>query len=53
MKTIRFDCTHCEARRPITILDVQQFYIVGECTVCKSKITINKKRFDVALAAKK
>ena len=44
MKPINFHCTNCEAKPVINILKVQPFYFVGECSVCKLKIVINRKR---------
>jgi len=52
MKKIYFDCTHCEAKRYITINEVTHFYLIGGCPTCRNIITINRKRFEMSLANK-
>ncbi|MDO8459772.1 MAG: hypothetical protein Q7S74_01555 [Nanoarchaeota archaeon] len=44
MKTIQFYCNHCETRRAITIKKADPFYIIGNCSICKSKVIINSRK---------
>jgi len=42
MKTIRFSCANCENVRKVIVTESNASYIIGNCDVCKSTITINR-----------
>ncbi len=46
MKTIMFFCTDCEKKREINVSSITPHYIVGNCSVCKLKVTINQSKLD-------
>ena len=41
MKTIDFYCNNCERKRAINVTSITPFYIIGACSICKNKTTIN------------
>ena len=52
MKNINFNCNNCEIKRKIIVDHENVFYILGSCSVCKKRITINLKRLKEKMSMK-